>query len=345
MDSVIIEEILKNLKQSTINGEDKPKFSDSSYKAFDISKNNFHEIKYYVSKKKLAFVDGGNAEILKAPNFSLQFIRVYANIYFKNKKIDSIKNEFYALITSLNKEEIYYKTKLFPLTESLLDEKKLIFNSFDKTLISGINRVVISRIADVIRRFAELKLASRIIDKLEKEDIIVLDGDLQAKYTNESKYLDELYNKAEEKGILVGALSKTCNLLTEKGNSLSVLLLSKASLLEWYYYPIVEIRSEKHKADMYFLKLNRNSKYIFKFEIHNYKEIEEIFSLLKEQSKDPIFLGYPYGLIDADKNARVSNNELNYIKTKFKTKLGKEWEKLESYSNALNAHDVLDSVG
>ena len=67
----ILESIGQNLTTATY-----PKFSGEAYRAHKIDVKNFHEIKNLNTNKKIAFVDGGNAEILGAANFSLSLIRV-----------------------------------------------------------------------------------------------------------------------------------------------------------------------------------------------------------------------------------------------------------------------------
>jgi len=340
----IIEQIKAN-KQSV--EEDTPKFSDKNYQPIKISKNNFHSIKETVSGRKIAFIDGGNAELLRVSNFSLHFIRLYYVIYKDNKRFKSEKKEFYCLVNSFDdKDEIHYKAKLFDKPD-FLDESDLIFNSFDKTIVNGINRAEISKIGSVARRFAELGFAREVVSKLDKDDVIVLDGNLQATITNENKYLDNLYGKAEENGVIVSALCKTSSLLTEKGDSVSALLLRLSSIEEpWYYYPVVNINSSNHKAEMFFVKLNENADYVFRYELYkslNYN-IDEILTLLKKNSKDPLFRGYPYGLIEADRFARVSNNEKEQLKLRLMAELGKEFKGLKEYLNTMDAHDVLDGI-
>jgi hypothetical protein len=114
----------------------------------------------------------------------------------------------------------------------------------------------------------------------------------------------------------------------------------------WSYYPLVKIENKNHKIDMYIIKLNRSSRYIFKFEVSNNTDynIKQILSLLKDNSIDPVFLGYPYGLIEADQFARVSNKEKDYLKTIFLSKLGQNNEKIAQYLNTLNTHSILDSI-
>jgi hypothetical protein len=347
----IIKKITEFLNKNFIETEyleSHPKFSDSRYKPFKISKDNFHKIDKIDNESKITFVDGGNLEILKAADFSLSLVRIYYSIYKNNKKIRSKKLEFYALIYADNKDgEIFYKTKLFSENKEILpDEEDLIFNSFDSSLRRGLHRIDISRIAGVIRRFSELKIASEVIKELNKGDVLVLDGSLQSAITNENKYLNCLFKKGLERNISITALSKSCTLMTDRGSSLIAILGMICPEGRWYYYPVVEINSLEHQAEMFFVKFHEKSKHIFRFEIYKKQKfnIGKILSLIAENSNDPIFLGYPYGLIEADKFARISNNELDYFKTMLTLKLGKVMGKLDKNLSARNAHDILDKI-
>jgi len=342
MDKEIIQNIITSLNKSLEEKGEYAQFNDPSYKPIKITKENFHEIKETEETKKIAFIDGGNTEILKAPNFSLQLIRIYCTIYQKNKKINSKKQEFYLLTSSINQENnIIYKTRFFGL-----NKEEINFNSFDKTIRQGNHRISISQIGNIIRRFKELETAKEIIKQLENNDIILIDGDLKASVTNEIDYLNELYKKAIEKNIAICAISKTSELFTEKGNALLPILNEISANNEWYYHPLVEINNKNHKVELYIIKLHKNSRYTFKFEIFNETKhnIDQILPIIKNNSKDPVFLGYPYGLIEADAFARISNKEKDYLKTIFLTKLGKDNQKIAQYLSTLDTHNILDSI-
>ena len=158
---------------------------------------------------------------------------------------------------------------------------------------------------------------------------------------------NELYNKALEKNVVICALSKTNTLISETGYPISALIEELSPESSWYYHPIVEINHTQHRAELFFVKLQNKSKHIFRFEVfkENKFDKDELFSLLKQNSKDPVFIGYPYGLIDADRFARVSNRETEYLKTLIISKAGKGWEKLTKYFSSVNAHDILDRIG
>lgn len=332
------QEIIKEIKNSLNNlsfENDKPYFSDKRYKPFEITKNNFHKIKLQESDKKIAFIDGGNSELLKSANFSLQLIRLYYVIYHKNKRINSKRTEFFVFVNTVKKEnKIFYTANLFdnPLK---IDENDFVFELYDETLSEGKHKVDISKIAETVRRFSEIKLAEIAA---EKADIIIRDGSLQSSVTNEKKYFESLYEKALEKNVVICGFCKTNSLVTEKGCSLALLLAKLSPGGSWYYYPLADITHPDHKAHLYFIKLHANSRHIFRFEVfkENNYEINEILSLLKNNSRDPVFLGYPYGLIEADKFARVSNQEKEYYKTIINSKIGFEDK---------DAHNILDSIG
>ena len=91
MDNSIIEEITKLLDKKAEFNDDFIDFSDKRYKPLKIDKKNFNKIREIKTNKNIAFVDGGNAEILKTADLSFQLIRVYCTIYKDNKKIKSKK--------------------------------------------------------------------------------------------------------------------------------------------------------------------------------------------------------------------------------------------------------------
>ena len=114
----IIERILEILDDNAFI-ETYPKFSGEGYKPYKIDIKNFHEIKKKISNKKIAFIDGGNAEIIGSANFSFNLIRIAYIIYKNNKKISVKKLEFFILIRAVNHDnEIYYKTSFYGLENS-----------------------------------------------------------------------------------------------------------------------------------------------------------------------------------------------------------------------------------
>lgn len=339
----VIEKILESIDENLVLTETYPKFSGEGYKAYKIDAKNFHEIYKLNTNEKIAFVDGGNAEIIGSANFSLNLIRIGYVIYQNNKKITVKKFEILAFVQTMNQNnEIYYKTSFFK-TKNYIELEEIYFSSFDHTLMLGVNRAEINNVVNALRRFAELKLAKLIADE-EISDFIVLDGNLQSTLTNENKYLNELYESCGKNNVILTSLSKTTSLFTDNGNLLSVVLQNISNLPAWFYYPIVEINNTNHKAEMFFVKFHHKSKHVFRFEIFNAQraKAEEIINELASNCIDPIFIGYPYGLVEADKIARISNQEKESLKTMFLVKLRNK--NIEKYLSSVNAHEILDKI-
>lgn len=283
-----------------------------------IDNRNFKPIQPSSEPKTIVFVDGGQAEVLSAGNFCLCFIRIFAQVFQRNKKLNSYKNEFYLLTTAQWKgDNIFYESQIFPLTEKLIEEEDLLISSNDSSIKNGIERAPIAKIASIARRFAELELASRI-----QADYIVLDGTLEPSYKNEENYLEKLSKNT-------CAIAKTSSLFTQSGNS-PVILLNKNGPSECWSYFVHD--------KTYFVKLHEKVKHIFRFEGNS-----EVLPYLVENSNDAVFLGYPYGLIYTDKMARVSNTEKNSLTMSFL--LRKENKEIAQYLNSVNAHEILDRMG
>ena len=135
--------------------------------------------------------------------------------------------------------------------------------------------------------------------------------------------------------------------MTDKGNSISNALNKFNIDGKWLYNPVVEIKSSNHKAEMAFVKLHEKSKYVFRFEIYKYQKekINDVLNLVANNCNDSVFIGYPYGLIESDRNARVSTQEKEMMLTLFSTKFGKDWEKIKESLSSIDAHEILDSIG
>jgi hypothetical protein len=95
-----------------------------------------------------------------------------------------------------------------------------------------------------------------------------------------------------------------------------------------------------------FVKLNSKSKYIFRLDVLGFEieNLNKILNVLKQNSIDPVFFGYPYGLIEADKFARIQNSELEILKTKFRIYAKNKWKNIESLIKTKNSHSILDNI-
>ena len=341
-----MKEAIKDLiNEIEIVKDDVPHFNKVGYKSFGISKDNFKSMKHIDSDKKICFVDGGNQEIIGAHNFSFQLIRGYCSVYQKNKKIYSKVFESFVLISTKNiSGKLFFVSKFFPIKDSV-KLSPFEFDIYDSTMSTGSSGVKIESVGDAIRRFYELNIARFVCEK-KLADAIILDGSLEITISGEKDEMEKLYLSSVKNDVSIFALSKTSSMLTTSGKSLIGLLNSIGPKDSWYYHPIVEIKNDSQKSEIYVIKLHPKSNYVFKFEKYNKSklEIDEMLSILSLNSRDAVFLGYPYGLIDADKQARVQNREIEMQKMKLFSSIGKDFEKIRYTLNSKNAHSILDNI-
>ncbi len=286
--------------------------------SFDRSSFQLISLPSAASQKTVAFVDGGQAEIASAANFTISFIRVFAQTFRGKEKINAKKAEFFLLTYALpHANDLWYQSVIFSQEEQLFSPKLLFVSSNDPLLKEGKERAPCSKIVSMARRFAELALASQL-----DTDFVVLDGTLDASYPHEEELLQRL-------GKNCSAVAKSSTLLTASGNS-STLLLHRHGPREPWVYPIDEVTS--------FVKLHPQAKHVFRFEGN-----QDVLPYLLLHSADAVFLGYPYGLLFADWLARVSNHEKKALSLRFL--LDKENKGIVDYLTTLNAHAILDTIG
>jgi hypothetical protein len=278
------------------------------------------------NNKTITYIDGGEAQIISVGNFCLSFIRIAAVKFCGVKKLDITKNEFFLLTSAkTNEGKLYYHSKIFPAVgEPLISELQLVIDSNDSTIRNGKERAQVSKVSNMARRFCELNLAKKLA-KENYSDYFFLDGTLEPTFLGEEELVNTLPNN-------VCALSKTSSLFTQLGNNPSI-LLSKIGPNGCFSYFLTD--------KTYFVKLHDSAKHVFRFE--TISDVDEILPLLLQNSIDPLFLGYPYGLIFADRIARVSNNEKSALSMKFL--LNKENKEIADYLSTNNAHDILDRIG
>jgi len=324
--------------------EDIVDLAGEGYKAFPISKENFHPFQSEHSRKKICFVDGGETCLCASPSLSIHFIRTFGLIIKKDITYYSKKSEFFLLVSAIcKKDNLHYQTSIFSADDAIIPEI-ISIDSFDERIKDGNERGQPQRLSGIVRRLAELKMASHLLDKSDEGDLLILDGTLETKFAPEQKMMESLVNKALKHNALLGAIAKSCNMLTKKGQAVNSLLMQIGPKDSWYYYPILESNNRMHQAAVYFVKLNKKASHVFRFELASCQQelvdTGKVVGVLSSGSKDLILPGYPYGLIKTDKFARVTENEKDYLRTRLLSRLPKTFEPHLTES----VHEILDSV-
>ncbi|MFH1181704.1 MAG: DNA double-strand break repair nuclease NurA [Candidatus Woesearchaeota archaeon] len=310
-------------------------FANKSYVALPFSREYFRAVK--AASGDAVFVDGGNAELVESPTDSLQFIRTAAVKFSGKKRLWMMKSEFYAkTTTAISGNDAVYSTRIENAKGGLVSEIKM-----SAVAISEGGRMQASKMGNIARRVLELKMAADAAEK-EKNAVIVLDGTLEAVFEGEDRHLQQLYDAAEKNGNIVVAVAKTNTVLATDGRLFAETLEKNQPAGAWRYGNVAEVTSDRHRAELEFVKLHEKSRHIFRLEVYKKQanEAEKAVNMLAMTANDVTFPGYPYGLIIADRIARVSESDAEYLKAR-----NIESEKMFKHGiRALNAHEILDSM-
>jgi hypothetical protein len=253
-------------------------------------------------------------------------------------------------------DSIDYSAHFIPLKKDqkkyLPDEKDLRFDSYDETMREGREQMEITRMGDIARSFAEWNYAKHVCRELDEGDMFVRDGTLHAPYTNQAKYAESAYAEARKNGAIFCGVSKTSQIYTTTGLPLVAAIgrLSRENGIRapGYYENIVEISDPAHRADMSFARLHAKADHTFRVEIlkDQRDQKDKVMSALAENSKDISFPGYPYCLVDVDKHARVSYEELEPLQMMLLSEISKtdSFDVFRDFLAGSEAHDWLNRV-
>lgn len=279
--------------------------------------DNYKELKE--GQGKLAFIDGGNASIMTAPNFCLHYCRAYATVYENCKRVSRDKREGHVLV-KLEGEE--YKVRWFGIKG-----QEFSVSTEDDTLRYGKHLVTPETVANQARHLLELRMAKDIATK--HGAIVILDGDCQEHATGDKQAWQEL---KEHK---IAGLSKTTRITTDTGQSI-IRALNKQG--RWGYCPI----ALAEKLTIGLVKLSKHSKHTFRLDVAGDEKLwQAVAEQLAAYAQDAAFPGYPYPLIEAHTFAKVSRQEAELAKIEI---LSEDKGELHEMLTAMDAHDILDRL-
>lgn len=325
---------------------------------YELKPSNFIKVLTTDTPSKIAFIDGGNGTIAKSPNFTISLNRLYCSVFQGKKKIHIMPNlteEFFSCI----QRKVDHTAKKSQITHNVI----LYSSSSNKTHLPDVDHVTTalnnvpaddSRIHTLPRSLGEWRLALSALETLSSGDILVMDGSLTTINKIEVDYANKLFEKAQSKDVAVCAISKTSHLLTRGGESL-LNRVNDISQQTGYDRWRVNVASDVTPHDPGFVmavKLHPKAKFSFRFEIlqaqhkkMNDTRISHILASLAANSNDVSFLGYPYGLVDADRFAQVRQQEVKMYVGMLESKIRTlDLSKIMQHIQGFQAHDRLNEV-
>ena len=281
-----------------------------------LNKDLFHPLAPLPAE--LVFVEGGKAELLSGPHVSVQLIRFYTGWCVDNKCIRRLIDEYFMTVVL---KENQFEVSLLTLDGRLLCSWNI--SAFESSLCVGKKMAQAATVANYFRTVLEFE---RLAQAAAKDVILVRDGDLEVEGEPLMRAKSLLLQNTQ--GPIVG-VAKTSSLCTDAGDSALVAIRKFAPQGTWWY----------DGGKTCFAKLHPLSKYVFRCDVEGDKE--GAFTALASNSADPALLGYPYGLMEADKFAQVTNEERAQLRLRFQMSAKGKFEFTES---AVDIHGFLNKL-
>jgi hypothetical protein len=272
---------------------------------------------------KVAFIDGGSAVLFDSSSFCIGKIRVVV-CYFDDERKNVANKVFEAYILSSYKDEKTLCAQIDVIEDNIgvdISALEVSVHIDDAEYVSKNTTLLPNFLVDKVRRLAELHAA------FFAGCFVCVDGSLRYQDPLEQAVISRL----KAKGIC--GVCKTNSFLTKDHH---VLFLDKKG------YRKLASPKEEHVPDIYLAKLHPSSQYTFIVEC--FDDISSVVTILSLFSDDPRFFGYPYGLIKADRMARISNQERDRERVKVKMLFRDDWKKIERFVHTKDAHDILDRI-
>lgn len=317
--------------------------------------SRFREILPAETPKKMAFVDGGNGMVAESPAFIISLNRLYYTIFRGRKRIgpDRISRvEFFSLTTRPVSSEghVRYHTTLFTHKD-----QHRSFMPDPSDVDSDVRNDALSmdmRIRTRARNLGEWRMAERVAYTLEDGDVLVIDGSLVTHDVTESRYAQAAFDAAKKQGVTICGLSKTSQLRTQSGEPLLVRAMEIAESVghDMWSVRVAKEISANDRGYVMAVKLHPKSPLAYRFEILREQfddaDLDSILGSLAANSQDGSYPGYPYGLIDADRFARVRNSDIHICRGRLASmmRINPDLTRIETAIQHASAHDYLNRV-
>lgn len=315
--------------------------SNKFIKCFAISDDMFKYFNYSDNSKDsdYIFADGGNSEIATTELILISKLRIATvRIYNKKRESERINNAIVAIklikhkiSVSFIKGDDFLGFKDLEIDSESLKEETEYVDPKKSTI-------------DQIRRTFEFKaMLSYARENNIKHAIFISDGSIIPTNNMDKKAVNNLITYTKENNCALIGISKSTQMQTTAQRSLAELVNIRSEKNKMFYFGPVAQYTNENEITIGFAKLHPRSDNIFRIDFAGDKDkIKKILEGIAKISMEPTFLGYPYGLIIADRLARVNNEEINFLRTKLESMLD---DKEKRIILRRNSHSFLDQMG
>ncbi len=276
---------------------------------------------------RLGFVDAGSGLLLEGAGACVGFVRTYGCVWGDKK--ERLLDERFVVVVA--KGERHLEASIFTKEGALTNQLQL--DAFDPRISLQGKRAYPRDVLGVVRTWLEFAMVERLCPKVGEQGVVIRDGDLSARGELLEDALRNIESVAKSLNVLVLGIAKTSTALTDSGKSASLVLMERGPKGCWVFDAGV---------DVCFIKLHERSKFVFRCDVvGNLALLPQALASLAKTAVDPVFLGYPYGLLDADRLAQVTKQEEEQLRLQFAIKSKERFGQLE---RSTSAHGILDGL-
>ena len=159
---------------------------------------------------------------------------------------------------------------------------------------------------NLLRDRWEWDAVARSIDECEREGMVLVDGDLQPDWRIPSSFMADLLARADERGVLVAAVTKHSSLSRGGAPLLGQLEREAADVLgarATWWARVAHTRHDLGGFQVLVARLDRDARYAFRVDLPTATDAEAALGAISALSDDAAFPGYPYPLTVADRLA------------------------------------------
>lgn len=281
----------------------------------------------------VGFIDGGQQILFESSSFLIGMVRVAVSSWRGSKRYAMKVKEF---IVFLQADETGYTSKCYDMYGVPVQP----FKTMDINTIDHLDADDGESAISMLRRFSELLLAADIAGQV---DVICIDGSLRCFSGIEDHIMNLLLERAAKRGVIVSGLQKSTSMMADNSSTIQSLEPSHDSGA-WITSPVCINDTMMHPATIHVIKLHKDAAHRFVIDIARGYDPEKTGVSLLATSSDPLFLGYPYGLIDVDRLARIEDSRKEQSRLDIRKLLAGSNEFLDREILSKNAHEILDSM-
>jgi hypothetical protein len=282
-----INELLNEEGDSIIDESDSDEMNSITFKN-SITDHSFHTFEPSTETFRLAAVDGGSQRILNGGSFIVGAYRAGALIFNGQTPESQLLPPPSVKVRSVsfnNRKDLYLEA-----FQKLIGEPP---TEYPRELMLVLQR---------LRTFEEWSVAHELIDKLDKGDIILVDGSLKASIHKQDILFRRIMDQALNKGIHFVGISKRSTLRFNHAPLLHFVKKKGEELFgntsSWYCEIPDESGHSQLFGNRFIVKFHPSSNFVFRTDINRFDPVspEVLFGKIAQYCSDATYHGYPYPL-------------------------------------------------